>query len=153
MDSLLVYLAFIALSLGGVWVLLDRLGLGEEAQPSELDAERTLYEHNLPNGDGAISTDNARLYDLSGHVGVVRAHGHRLLTRIIRPQEVRSVERTKRGVAVRLRDFGEPAVLLITDEPDGVMDWLRARLMSDTIHGPSPLGELRAKSFDEWVGA
>ncbi len=125
--ALLAYAFFVAAGIGGIAYLLHRTGHGRAAVLEEGEARRLLEERTgQPVTGPPFITETALLFALEGGVGVVRAQGRFPLVRIIGKEDVRDVQARAGGLRLRLSGFDDPALILRTQDPQALRDWLAA---------------------------
>ena len=93
----------------------------------EAEARRLLQERTGGPGAGPpFVTEAALLFALEDGIGVVRAQGRFPLVRVIGKDDVRDVQARAGRLTLRLRGFDDPRLVLRTDDPESLRDWLAA---------------------------
>ncbi|WP_370335693.1 hypothetical protein [Parvularcula marina] len=128
--ALLLYFAFVAVAIGGVALLLNRLGKGREAEFSIEEARaHFLKAHPDETPEEERVFKGGVLLGLGAHrVAIIRPMGMFPLVRILARSEVSAVEALPGSLRIRTKDFADPQIKLGTDNAAVLRAWLEERL-------------------------
>lgn len=129
-GAVILYLVFVALSIGGVVGVLFALGQGQRATLTEAEARAFFLARFADVQLGAARTaPHMVFFDLSDGVGLVRAQGRRPVARWVRPAEVTGLTRDQGRLVISLRDFADPHIVVTGPDLDALEQWLTLRLL------------------------
>lgn len=126
----ILYLGFVAIAIGGIALLLNKLGQsGGEGYTAE---EATLHFRSVYGEEKCLDireAETAVLIALEGaRLAIVRPMGKFPLIRIITANEVRALTVSAEGMQIRTVDYSDPSVKLRTAEPETLKSWIMSQL-------------------------
>ena len=130
--ELIIYFAFVAVAIGGIALLLNKLGQGKEASYTDDEARAHLlsaYPGVEP--EETIRAARAVLFSLGdGRVAVVRPMGRHPLVRVFGREDVQAMDAVPGGLRIRTADFADPSIRLGAEDGAVLRDWISAHLAS-----------------------
>ena len=128
--ELAFYFLFVAAAIGGLALLLNRMGQGTPSVFTEAEA-RAAFLTALPDvtpGAGRVEVGGV-LFALDGaRFGLVRPMGRFPLVKILMKEEVASVEAEPKALRIRTRDFADPDFHFASDDPARLKAWVEDQI-------------------------
>lgn len=127
---LVFYFLFVVVAIGGIALLLNRLGQGQEAAYTEEEALRHLQTTEPGVVVREIRTaGHARLFALEGgRLAIVRPMGRFPLVKILAREDIEAMDAIPGGLRLRTTDFADPSVRLQAEDGTVLRDWIERHL-------------------------
>lgn len=128
--ELILYFVFVAAAIGGVALLLNRLGQGGEESYTEEEAKaHLLAAHPGVQPEETIKAARAVLLSLGdGRIAVVRPMGRHPLVRIFGRDDIQAMDAEPGGLRIRTADFADPSIRLGAEDGAVLRNWILAHL-------------------------
>lgn len=129
--ELLLYFLFVAAAIGGLVLILNKLGLGASSAVS-IDEAMSHFQSAYPDIEDPleiIEAGRAVLMSFDNRkIGIVRPLGHFPVVKLLSKAELKDMRIGDSRLLLRLYDFADPLIQLDVEDPESVHQWIESRL-------------------------